>query len=271
MKKIPLSRGVHLLPSLCTTVGMFGAFFSIIRSINGDHHTAAWAIFFASFFDMIDGRIARMMGTQSDFGREYDSLVDLASFGLAPSILIYTYSLAQFRPIGWFFAFLFFACAALRLARFNVQIDSIEKKRFQGLPSPPAACLVASLVLFYQNLYGRIPIHSYAALILVPFLALLMVSRIPYRSFKEYELKKGNSFYILTMAVVLIGLVALNPDVILFALLLTYAVSGPVMEAVSLRKTIKSVKKPVRMRTKPRRFVLIGNRENDREVKKLHE
>lgn len=265
MNKTPLSRGIHLLPSLCTTASMFCSFFSIVRSINGDHTTAAWAIFVASFFDAIDGRIARMTKTQSDFGREYDSLVDLASFGLAPSILVYTWGLSQFRTIGWFLAFLFFACAALRLARFNVKSEVVEKKRFQGLPSPPAACLLASLVLFYQKVFGVVSlahVKSTFALVLVPALALLMVSNIRYRSFKEYDVQKRNSFYVLIGAAVTIGVIAINPDVVLFLGFLTYALSGPVGELFSLRKGASEVR--TRLRSRRRRFSVLGDRGKER-------
>ena len=234
------SKGIHFLPSLFTTGSMFCSFFSIIRSINGDYTAAAWAIFVASFFDMLDGRLARMTRTQSEFGREYDSLVDLASFGLAPSILVYTWTLSRFHSVGWFVAFLFFACAALRLARFNVRTSSVEKKRFQGLPSPPAACLVGSLVLFCQRLFGVGRVHAVGAIapsvqgglavVLVPLLAVLMVSEIPYRSFKEYEVEKRNSFYVLIFAAVTVGVIAINPDVVLFLGFLAYAVSGPAGE-----------------------------------------
>jgi CDP-diacylglycerol--serine O-phosphatidyltransferase len=235
---------------------MFCSFFSIVRSINGDHSTAAWAILFASFFDMVDGRLARMTKTQSDFGREYDSLVDLASFGLAPAILIYTWTLSQFRPIGWILSFIFFACAALRLARFNVRIDVVEKKRFQGLPSPPAACLLATLVLFYESLYGDIVMKSYVAVGLVPLLAVLMVSKVRYRSFKEYDMKKSNYFYILLGASVLIGLIAINPNIVLFAGFLIYDLSGPVTEVVLLKNSLKKAK-PIKMRYRPRKLSVI--------------
>lgn len=241
MKKVKLSHGIYLLPSLCTTGSMFAGFFSIVRSINGDHVIAAWAIFVASFFDLIDGRVARMTRTQSDFGKEYDSLVDLASFGLAPAILIYTWNLNHFKPLGWFFSFLFFACVALRLARFNVQVDSVEKKSFQGLPCPPAACLVASLVLLYQSLVPglveRLPAKNYVALVMVPVLALLMVSNIRYRSFKEYDVQKSNTIYFLVVASALVGLVAIKPEVVLFILLAVYAASGPLTVLFGFKRT----------------------------------
>lgn len=252
MKKIRLSRGIHLLPSLFTTANMFCSFFSIVRSINGDHYVASAAILFASLFDMIDGRLARMTKTQSDFGREYDSLVDLASFGLAPAILMYTWTLHQFKPIGWFLAFIFFTCAALRLARFNVRVDVVEKKRFQGLPTPPAACMLATLVLFYHSLYGDVPIRSHLAAAFVPVLALLMVSKVRYRSFKEFDVKRGNSFYIILGVSITIGLIAIKPEIVLFLAFLIYVFSGPVMEVVLFKRS-----RPLKMRYRPRKLSVV--------------
>lgn len=263
MKRMPLSKGIHVLPSLFTTGNMFCSFFSIVRAINGDYRTAAWAIFVASFFDMIDGRLARMTKTQSDFGREYDSLVDLASFGLAPAILAYTWTLQQFKPVGWVVAFLFFTCAALRLARFNTRVDVVEKKRFQGLPTPPAACAVASLVLFYRELYGWVPVRSLLAVGIVPLLALLMVSSIRYRSFKEFEVRKGNSFYVLIGAAVILGVIAINPGVVLFLAFTAYALSGPV-EALFSGKDAKSVRS--RLRERRRKLSLAGRNEERTKV-----
>lgn len=240
MRRVHLPRrGINLLPSLCTTAGLFFAFFSIVRSINGDHYVAAWAILFSSFFDMIDGRIARATNSQSEFGKEYDSLVDLSSFGMAPAVLAYTWTLKQFPTSGWVVAFLYFACAALRLARFNVQHTVVDKLRFSGLATPPAAALVATFVMFHREVlatfvgeWGK----GVIMLAMVPALAVLMVSKIRYRSFKEYDMKKENAFYVLLGAAAFIGIVALNPNIILFLGFLTYALSGPVIAALSLRR-----------------------------------
>lgn len=239
MKKVPLSKGIILLPNLCTTGSLFCGFYSIIKSLNGDFYYAAWAIFFAGFFDLVDGRIARMTKTQSDFGVEYDSLSDLASFGLAPAILLYTWSLFHFGRLGWVAAFLYFACGALRLARFNVQIDSVEKRSFQGLPIPSAAGVVAGLVLLFQALYESGRIKSHLALA-VPFvLGPLMVSNIRYRSFKDFDLRNRQSFYLLVLLVAAITVVALQPDIMPFFVLTAYALSGPIGELV-LWKWFKS-------------------------------
>lgn len=140
------NRGIYLLPSILTTFGMFAGFYSIIASINGDFTLAAISIMVAMLWDTLDGRVARLTNTQSDFGAEYDSLADLVSFGMAPALLVYEWSLSDLGRIGWLAAFLFLACAALRLARFNTQVGISEKRYFQGLPSPAAAGVIASMI-----------------------------------------------------------------------------------------------------------------------------
>jgi len=144
-EKIP-SRGIYLLPSILTTFGMFAGFYSIIASINGDFTLAAISIMVAMLWDALDGRVARLTNTQSDFGAQYDSLADLVSFGVAPALLVYEWSLSDLGRIGWLAAFIFLACAALRLARFNTQVGTSDKRYFQGLPSPAAAGVIASMI-----------------------------------------------------------------------------------------------------------------------------
>jgi CDP-diacylglycerol--serine O-phosphatidyltransferase len=261
MKKVKFSKSIHILPSLFTTGSLFLAFFSIVRSINGDHTTAAWSILFASLFDMVDGRLARMTQTQSEFGKEYDSLVDLSSFGMAPAILAYTWSLSQYRNFGWFLSFLFFACAALRLARFNVQpshgtADKADKKRFQGFPTPGAACVMASFVLFYQEVIGiQSPARTWIVPVLVPLLAVLMVSNVRYRSFKEFNVQKTNYFYVLIGVAVFLGTIAINPNIVLFTGFFTYALSGPVWEIWLLRKQQKIIPK---QKTRSKKFSVVS-------------
>lgn len=277
MKKMQLKKSINLVPSLFTTGGLFFAFFSIVRSINGDHHTAAWAILFASLCDAIDGRIARMTKTQSDFGKEYDSLVDLSSFGMAPAILMYTWTLSGFRPVGWFLSFLFFACAALRLARFNVQTaperqDKKEKKlKFSGLPTPGAACLLATFVLFHEAVLGtESPVKSIAALVMVPLLAVLMVSSVRYRSFKEYNIQRNNYFYILIGAAIMIGIIAIDPNIVLFGGFMVYALSGPALWLLQLRqpRAERVSERGERTKTKGRRFTVIPMNGNDGEARR---
>ncbi len=232
MKRVPLSRGVFLIPSLCTTASLFCGFYSIIRSIAGDYYHAAVAIFLAAIFDMLDGRIARMTHSESDFGVEYDSLVDLVSFGLAPGILLYLWSLKGFGRIGWLAVFLYFACGALRLARYNVQIETVEKKKFQGLPIPSAALILASLFIFYQSGLGPEVLKKPLSLALPFLLGPLMVSRIRYRSFKGMDLRSRDAFYHLVVAVVVLFLIALNPEVMLFVSFFAYILSGPLEELI---------------------------------------
>ena len=152
------NRGIYLLPSILTTFGMFAGFYSIIASINGDYTLAAISIMVAMLWDTLDGRVARLTNTQSDFGAEYDSLADLVSFGMAPALLVYEWSLSDLGRIGWLAAFLFLACAALRLARFNTQVGISEKRYFQGLPSPAAAGVIASMIWLkfwnFEYFYG---------------------------------------------------------------------------------------------------------------------
>src|SRR5262249_41980609 len=190
-------KGIYLLPNMITTASLFCGFVSIIHSIKGDHLMAAWMIMLAGVFDALDGRVARLTRTHSDFGIEYDSLSDLTSFGLAPAILAYTWTLYHFKQIGWAASFLFFVCGALRLARFNVQISDVERKHFQGLPIPTAAYVLASYVIFHHRWKGDVDVSSVLLLGLTIGLAFLMVSTVPYRSFKKIDFKRKESFFVL--------------------------------------------------------------------------
>jgi CDP-diacylglycerol--serine O-phosphatidyltransferase len=221
-----LSRGIYLLPNLCTTASLFCGFFSIVKSLSGDAIMAAWAILAAGIFDLLDGRIARLAHAESQFGIEYDSLCDLVSFGLAPGILIYTWSLYTLKKFGWLAAFLYFACTAMRLARFNVQHDTIETKRFQGMPSPMAAYTLATFVIFYHHYFTFPPERSWLALGLTIFLALLMISNVGYTSHKEFAFGTRKSFFFLVGLVGLIVIVAFNPEVTLFAIMVAYGAYG---------------------------------------------
>lgn len=242
-----IKKGVYVLPNLCTTASLFCGFFSVIHSLKHDFITAAWAILVAGIFDFLDGRIARLTHAESDFGIEYDSLVDLASFGLAPSVLMYTWGLEGFNRIGWLGAFLFFACGALRLARFNVQMSSVEKNWFQGLPIPVAASVCSTLVIFYNYINMGIPHKSYVVLVTTIVLSLLMVSTIPYRSFKQIQYRSRWSFFWLVIAVGIIFVVASAPHVTLFFFSVAYVMMGVLEELITLRKSRQFIEK-VRMR-----------------------
>ena len=232
MRRLPLSKGIYLLPNLCTTGSLFFGFYSIVHAIGHDYYRASMAIFISAIFDLLDGRIARITRSESDFGVEYDSLVDLASFGLAPGILLYTWALKGFNRIGWLAAFLYFACGALRLARYNVQIETVEKRRFQGLPIPLAAMAIAGLVLLCDGKYAPLDWKGPLALALPLILAPLMVSRIRYRSFKDFDPRSRNGFSLLVLAVGLIILMATNTDLVPFFVFLAYILSGPIEEAI---------------------------------------
>jgi CDP-diacylglycerol--serine O-phosphatidyltransferase len=196
--------------------------------MNGRYDVAAWFILVSSIFDALDGKVARMTGTTSRFGVEYDSLADLVAFGVAPGLLMYSWALKPFGKLGWLAAFLYVVCGALRLARFNVQVDTVESKRFLGLPIPAAASMVATCVLLFYHLGGSGSIRKVSVLILIYVLALLMVSNVRYYSFKDPDLVKRQPFGFLVLLIFLIIVVVAEPQIMLFSLMSCYALSGPV-------------------------------------------
>lgn len=218
---------IYVLPNLITTLNMFFGFFALIYAIRGEYVWSAYAIVGAAVFDLLDGRVARMTRSTSKFGAEYDSLCDLVSFGVAPGVLLYLWALQPFGRLGWLVSFLFTACGALRLARFNVQATIIEKAYFQGLPIPMAAGIVASSVLAWQDL-GWDPQHSVLLLTMTVLLAFVMVSTFRYRSFKDLDLRERLPFRYLVAGVGVFALIAIRPEVNLFILFMTYAVLGAV-------------------------------------------
>jgi len=229
-------RGVYLLPNLITSASLFGGFYAVIASFDGEFDKAAIAILISAVLDGLDGRVARLTGTSSKFGVEYDSLSDLVAFGLAPGILIFTWALRPFGRYGWLAAFLYVVCGALRLARFNVQITTVESKRFKGLPIPLAASLVATTVLmFYHFGKGQEMAKHIAVLIMVYATALLMISNVKYYSFKEFHLTRRMPFRFLVGLVFLLVVVAAEPVVMLFLLAFGYVVSGPLTLLLSKR------------------------------------
>jgi CDP-diacylglycerol--serine O-phosphatidyltransferase len=221
-------RGVFLLPNLITTGGLFAGVYSILASVRGDYWAAACAILVANVCDILDGRVARMTRTSTRFGIEYDSLADVIAFGVAPGILVYTWALQPWGNLGWFAASTYVACGALRLARFNVQYESSEKRHFLGLPIPAAAEVIASLVLLYYYFGGEGETHKRITLLLTTFaLAGLMVSSFRYFSFKESELLRRQPFGTLVAVVLTLALVIAIPQIMLFLAFAIYAVSGP--------------------------------------------
>lgn len=223
-----LKKGVYLLPNLVTTGGLFAGFYGIVATMNGDYNLAAWFILISAVFDALDGKIARMTGTTSRFGVEYDSLVDLVSFGVAPGLLMYSWALQSFGKFGWLAAFLYVVCGALRLARFNVQVDTVESRRFVGLPIPAAAGMVASCVLVFYQLGGSGEIKKVSVLLLIYLLAYLMVSNHSYHSFKDPELVKRQPFSFLVLAIIFAIVVVAEPEIMLFSMASVYVASGPI-------------------------------------------
>lgn len=224
----PPHKGIYLLPNLFTTAALFAGFYAIIAAMNGDFTHAAIAIFIAMILDGLDGRVARMTGTQSAFGAEYDSLSDMVSFGVAPALITFTWVLAPLGKLGWVAAFIYAVGAALRLARFNTMLGVEEKRYFTGLPSPAAAAIIAG-VIWSANNQGISPESIvYLMAFLVPAVGLLMVSNIKYRSFKDLDVKGKVSFFKLVAVVLVLVLVALEPDLILAAAFILYGISGVV-------------------------------------------
>ncbi len=231
-KKRPKRRGrkgIFVVPNLFTSASLFGGFFAIIASIQGRFEAAAVAIIISSVFDGLDGRIARFTQTTSHFGNEYDSLSDLIAFGVAPGILAFLWALEPFGRLGWLAAFMFVICGALRLARFNVQKDIVKSKYFRGLPIPAAACFVASAVLFASALNGVQAKEPLAVIVMMYTLSFLMVSTINYFSFKEFDIRHKKPFNVLVSIILVLVLVAYKPKVILFFILLSYILSGPLV------------------------------------------
>ncbi len=224
-------RGIYILPNLFTTAALFAGFYAIVQAMNGRFEQSAAAIFIAMVFDGLDGRVARLTRTQSAFGAEYDSLSDMVSFGAAPSLVIYEWALKGMGKFGWIAAFIYCAGAALRLARFNTNLGVIDKRYFQGLPSPAAAALVAGFVWVLLDLgYSGEDLH-WAAWALTLFAGLTMVSNVRYWSGKDINLRRSVPFVVVAAFVVGIALVSSYPPGVLFALFLAYALSGYVMAA----------------------------------------
>jgi CDP-diacylglycerol---serine O-phosphatidyltransferase len=222
-----LKQGIYILPNLFTTGNLFCGFFAIAAAVNYQFKTAAVAILVSCLFDILDGKVARLTNSQSRFGVEYDSLADLVAFGVAPAVVMYLWALQPFGRLGWVAAFLFVACGALRLARFNVQVNSVSKKYFVGLPIPGAACMVATTVLFLYYLGESGPTKHFLLLAMTYLLGFLMVSTVPYNSFKEFNRVERMPFRSLFLAILVLSVVAAQPAVMLFTLMALYLVSGP--------------------------------------------
>ena len=240
-EKIQSKRGIYLLPSIITTFALFAGFYSIVASINGDFTLAAISIMVAMLWDTLDGRVARLTNSQSTFGAEYDSLSDLVSFGVAPALLVYEWSLSDLGRIGWLAAFIYLACAALRLARFNTQVGTSEKRYFQGLPSPASAGVIASMIWlkFWNFEYfdiGVVSLSYYIGVAITILCGLLMVSNVRYFSFKEFDSKNKASFRFLLLTVLSLIVLLYKPNIVLFTFFFIYMLSGPFITITGLYK-----------------------------------
>ena len=224
-----MKRGIHVLPNLFTTANLFCGFYSAIASMKGMYEIAAVTILVAVVLDSLDGRIARITRTTSRFGGEYDSLCDLVSFGVAPAILLYNWSLLAYGKWGWLSAFLFVVCGALRLARFNVQVGVIDSSVFNGLPIPGAAAVAATGVSLFYYLGGDGRLPHLAIMIGITALALLMVSSIKYTSFKDLDYFSRKPFMSFVAIVLILVIVVAEPQIMLFTFAFGYSLSGPAL------------------------------------------
>jgi len=238
----PRARGVYLLPNAFTTANLFAGFFAIVQAMNGRFDVAAVAIFVAMVLDSLDGRVARLTNTQSAFGEQYDSMSDMVSFGAAPALVIYEWSLRGMGKLGWLAAFVYVAGAALRLARFNANIGVVDKRYFQGLPSPAAAALVAGFVWISTDLHetqwidATGPDLRWFAWTVTLYAGITMVSNAPFYSFKDVNLRKSVPYMVVPLIVLAFVLVSYDPPIVLFLLFSAYALSGYLLWLWRLRR-----------------------------------
>jgi len=224
-------QGIYLLPNLLTTGSLFAGFYSIVQAMNARFELAAIAVFVAMVLDSLDGRVARMTRTQSEFGAEYDSLSDMVSFGAAPALIMYEWALKDLDRVGWIAAFVYCAGAALRLARFNTNIGVVDKRFFQGLPSPAAAALVVGFIWVSDDLAIRLEpaIRGALACALTLFAGITMVTSIHFYSFKDLNFRRSVPFWAALVMVLVLILVSWNPPIVLFGVFVAYSFSGYVM------------------------------------------
>ena len=233
-------QGIYLLPNLFTTGALFAGFYAIIAAMRGNYEAASLAIFVALLFDGLDGRVARLTHTSSKFGAEYDSLSDMVSFGVAPALVVFSWALGDLGKFGWSVAFIYVACAALRLARFNTQVDTADKNYFTGLASPAAASVIASAVWVCHDagLVGEALPYELAIVVglLTAIVGFLMIANFRYYSFKSIDFKSRVPFVVMIVMILVFGLVTVDPPRILLFSFLVYAVSGPVTQFLNWRK-----------------------------------
>lgn len=235
-------RGIYLLPNLFTTGALFSGFYAITSAMGGRYETAAIAIFVAMILDGLDGRVARLTNTQSEFGAQYDSLSDMVAFGVAPALVMYMWAFYSLGRLGLFAAFVHTAGAALRLARFNTQIETADKRYFQGLPSPAAAAILSGFIWICIEHGYDVSMLKYVALALTISTGLLMVSNFRYSSFKHIDFKGRVPFFVSIAMMLGIAFIMAQPQTMLFLLFLGYAISGPVITLVLRRRKLQGRK-----------------------------
>jgi len=235
-------KGIFLLPNLLTTGALFAGFFAVISGMNNEFHNACIAILAAMLLDGLDGRLARLTNTQSAFGAEYDSLSDLLAFGVAPALICFSWALSDLGTLGWTAAFFYVACAALRLARFNVQLGTVGKRFFVGLASPAAAGLVVFMVWVCDEYNVEVTLAvSVVAAVITMIAGLLMVLNVHYLSFKDMDFKNRVPFFVILMVILLFVIVSWDPPVVLFVIAILYALSGPALTFHQYRKKLSKV------------------------------
>lgn len=226
----PRRRGIYILPNLFTLAALFGGFFAIVMAMNGRFEQAAYGIFIAALLDSLDGRVARMTNTQSAFGEQMDSLSDMVSFGAAPALIVYEWALKGLGKAGWIAAFVYCACAALRLARFNTNIGIVDKRFFQGLPSPAAAALVIGFIWVMDDAgfkgVSQLSGLSWGAFALTLYAGLTMVTNVPFYSFKDVSFKRTVPFIVIVAIALGIALINIHPPMVLFGVFCAYGASG---------------------------------------------
>ena len=224
-------KGIYILPNLFTLAGLFGGFYAIVMAMNGRFDQAAIGVFSAMVLDSLDGRVARMTNTQSAFGEQMDSLADMVSFGAAPALIAYVWALTGLGRWGWIAAFVYCACAALRLARFNVNTAVVDKRFFQGLPSPAAAALVAGFIWLMDEAGIQAEEVRWYMFGLTLYAGLTMVTNVPFYSFKDLSLKRSVPFAVIVLIALGIAVINIDPPTVMFGLFVIYGFSGYVLYA----------------------------------------
>ena len=220
------AKGIYMVPNMITLAALFGGFYAIVMAMNGRFELATVALFLSMVLDSLDGRVARMTNTQSAFGEQMDSLSDMVSFGAAPALVAYIWTLSTLGRWGWIAAFVYLACAALRLARFNVNTGVVDKRYFQGLPSPAAAALVAGFIWLMTDLEIPSGDVTWAMFAITLFAGLTMVTNVPFYSFKDLSVKKSVPFAAIVLVALGIAVINIHPPTVLFGLFMIYGLSG---------------------------------------------